>query len=64
MQNMFSKYAGPFRPISWHVWGNLYDHLMSTKISNFVSNKRVHMSSKNNERNGYMQVLGVVIMLR
>ena len=43
--------------------GDLYDHLMSTRIFIFGDEENIYMSSKNYETNGYVHDLELLINL-
>jgi hypothetical protein len=43
------------------IWGNLYDHLMSTKIFNLMMNK-IHVSSEYHEKREVMGMIYLALM--
>lgn len=43
------------------IWGDIYDHLMSTRIVTLMKNK-VSISSEKHEANGYEHNLDVLIV--
>jgi hypothetical protein len=45
------------------IWGNLYDHLVTQRISNLVNEKDIYPNSKIDEERGYGHGLDVPIIL-